>query len=184
MGGLRPERKRRRRNGLLHPSPAENRKFVLPKTVGPTQRLYSLFRPVEAIRARTELAAMGQPRSPRSSHGRRNSEPIDCKATRISRRSVVVSCRSLLEIAKLLEAATSPAERSSVPHGPAWHSLVARDFTLRSCALIAMLRFRILTHHRRRGISAARLLLAREDLLLDKGKPAVRQGRKVTGQAC
>jgi len=34
------------------------------------------------------------------------------------------------------------------------------------------------------GISAALGLAPREDLLLDQGKPAVRQGRKVTGQAC
>jgi hypothetical protein len=53
----------------------------------------------------------------------------------------------------ILRAATSASERSPVPHGP-----VGWHFRCSEACL-------------------------REDLLLDKGKPAARQGRKVTGQA-
>src|SRR4029453_11249215 len=45
---------------------------------------------------------------------------------------------------------------------------------------LPILRFRILSEP---GILVALGSLLREDLLLDKGKPVVRQGRKVTGQA-
>jgi hypothetical protein len=69
-----------------------------------------------------------------------NSTPIDSKSCFFKLEPV----GSVLEIGKFLKVAPSPCERSPVSRGPPWHPLVAGDFTARSCALIAMLRFRIL----------------------------------------